>query len=57
MAGDGSHALLVLGFESADHPVDEAMARALALCAEHGGAASQARPARRRPAGTRRRRG
>ena len=30
MAGDGSHALLVLGFESADHPVDEAMARALA---------------------------
>ncbi len=40
MAGDGSHALLVLGFESADHPVDEAMARALALCAEHGGVAS-----------------
>ena len=38
MAGDGSHALLVLGFESADHPVDEAIARALALCSEHGGA-------------------
>jgi alkyldihydroxyacetonephosphate synthase len=37
MAGDGSSALLVLGFESADHPVQEAMARALALCAEHGG--------------------
>ena len=37
MAGDGSHALLVLGFESADHPVEEAMARALALCAAHGG--------------------
>jgi alkyldihydroxyacetonephosphate synthase len=37
MAGDGSSALLVLGFESADHPVEEAMARALALCAEHGG--------------------
>jgi alkyldihydroxyacetonephosphate synthase len=39
MAGDGSHALLVLGFESTDHPVEEAMARALAICAEHGGAA------------------
>ena len=38
MAGDGSHALLVLGFESTDHPVEEAMARALAICAEHGGA-------------------
>jgi alkyldihydroxyacetonephosphate synthase len=37
MAGDGSHALLVLGFESIDHPVGEAMARALELCAEHGG--------------------
>jgi alkyldihydroxyacetonephosphate synthase len=37
MAGDGTHALLVLGFESADHPVQEAMARALELCAEHGG--------------------
>jgi alkyldihydroxyacetonephosphate synthase len=37
MAGDGSTSLLVLGFESADHPVDEAMERALALCAEAGG--------------------
>ncbi|HVS28835.1 MAG TPA: FAD-binding oxidoreductase [Solirubrobacteraceae bacterium] len=36
-AGDGEHALLVLGFESADHPVDEPMALALAICAEHGG--------------------
>ncbi len=43
MAGDGSHALLVLGFESADHPVAEAMARALDLCAEHGGAGSESR--------------
>jgi alkyldihydroxyacetonephosphate synthase len=43
MAGNGSHALLVLGFESADHPVAEAMARALALCAEHGGAVSESR--------------
>jgi alkyldihydroxyacetonephosphate synthase len=43
MAGDGSHALLVLGFESADHPMDEAMARALALCVEHGGAVPEHR--------------
>ncbi len=38
MAGDGSHALLVLGFESHDHSVDSYMARALELCAGHGGA-------------------
>jgi alkyldihydroxyacetonephosphate synthase len=43
MAADGSHALLVLGFESTDHPVDGAMARALELCAEHGGVASESR--------------
>ena len=43
MAADGSDALLVLGFESADHPVDGAMARALELCAEHGGAVSESR--------------
>ncbi len=36
-AGDGSHALLVLGFESSDHPVAEGMERAMQLCAEHGG--------------------
>jgi alkyldihydroxyacetonephosphate synthase len=30
-------ALLVLGFESADHPVDPWMARATELCADHGG--------------------
>ncbi len=30
-------ALLVLGFESADHPVDAAMDRALECCADHGG--------------------
>jgi alkyldihydroxyacetonephosphate synthase len=38
MAGDGSRALLVLGFESTDHPVDNSMERALQLCREHGGA-------------------
>jgi alkyldihydroxyacetonephosphate synthase len=46
MAGDdrskiGQRALLVLGFESADHPVEEAMRRALELCAEHGGQPSE----------------
>jgi alkyldihydroxyacetonephosphate synthase len=35
--GDGEHALLVLGFESADHELDAWMDRALALCADHGG--------------------
>jgi len=34
----GGVSLLVLGFESADHPVDVPMARALELCADHGGA-------------------
>ncbi len=43
MAGDGSFALLVLGFESTDHPVEEAMSRALAICAEHGGAVPEGR--------------
>ncbi len=43
MAGDGTHALLVLGFESSDHPVGEAMTRALELCAEHGGSVAEGR--------------
>jgi alkyldihydroxyacetonephosphate synthase len=37
MAGDGSHALLVLGFESTDRPVAALLDRALEICAEHGG--------------------
>jgi len=41
-AGDGSAALLVLGFESSEQPVSEEMTRALALCAEHGGAVAEA---------------
>ncbi len=36
-AGDGSASLLVLGFESADHPVDAWMKRALELTADCGG--------------------
>ena len=36
-AGDGSHALLVLGFESAGHDVERSMTTALELCGDHGG--------------------
>jgi alkyldihydroxyacetonephosphate synthase len=36
-AGDGSHALLVLGFESAAQDVEPWMTSALRCCAEHGG--------------------
>jgi alkyldihydroxyacetonephosphate synthase len=43
MSGDGTFALLVLGFESSDHPVEHLMDRALAICAEHGGVAGERR--------------
>jgi alkyldihydroxyacetonephosphate synthase len=36
-SGDGSHAILVLGFESADHEVDPWLARALETCGSHRG--------------------
>jgi alkyldihydroxyacetonephosphate synthase len=36
-SGDGSHALLVLGFESAELDVESAMSAALACCTDHGG--------------------
>jgi alkyldihydroxyacetonephosphate synthase len=36
-AGDGSHALLVLGFEAAEHDVQQWMSPALECCADHGG--------------------
>ncbi len=36
-AGDGSQAVLVLTFESADHPVNEWLKRGLELCADFGG--------------------
>jgi len=36
-AGDGSHALLVLGFESGGTPVDERMKHALSICEGRGG--------------------
>ena len=35
--GDGTSAILVLGFESADHPLDAWMGRALELVRDHGG--------------------
>ncbi len=36
-AADGSVAIMVLAFESGDHPQDARMARALECCADHGG--------------------
>jgi alkyldihydroxyacetonephosphate synthase len=36
-SGDGSHAILVLGFESADHDLGPWLARALEICAGHRG--------------------
>jgi alkyldihydroxyacetonephosphate synthase len=36
-AGDGSHALLVLGFEAATHDVEHPMTLALEVCGDHGG--------------------
>jgi alkyldihydroxyacetonephosphate synthase len=36
-AGDGSHAVLVLGFESTAHDVEAALTRALAIAKAHGG--------------------
>jgi alkyldihydroxyacetonephosphate synthase len=42
-AGDGEHHLLILGFESAHHPVEEHMKRALGHCSAHGGSRCEAR--------------
>jgi alkyldihydroxyacetonephosphate synthase len=36
-AGQGDGSVLVLGFESADHPLDAAISRALELTRDHGG--------------------
>jgi alkyldihydroxyacetonephosphate synthase len=36
-AGDGTHAVLIVGFESADHELDAWMARAVELVRDHGG--------------------
>jgi alkyldihydroxyacetonephosphate synthase len=42
-AAPAGKALLVLGFESADHPVEAALARGIELCADHGGEAGERR--------------
>ena len=42
-AGDGHHALLVLGFEAVDVPVESQLVAALELCAEAGGAFDEPR--------------
>ena len=36
-AGDGTRAVLALGFEGADHPLGRVLARTLELCRDHGG--------------------
>jgi alkyldihydroxyacetonephosphate synthase len=36
-AGDGTSSIMVLAFESGDHPVDAWMGRALECCEDHGG--------------------
>jgi alkyldihydroxyacetonephosphate synthase len=36
-AGDGTKDILVLTFESGDHPLDAWMSRALEICGDHGG--------------------
>lgn len=36
-AGDGTHHVLILAFESADHPLDAWMARGMELVRDHGG--------------------
>jgi len=41
-AGDGSAAIMVLAFESGDHPLDAWIARALECCADHGGTPERA---------------
>jgi alkyldihydroxyacetonephosphate synthase len=45
-AGDGSAHLLILGFESADHPVEASMDRALEIARDHGGTPGEARAAK-----------
>jgi alkyldihydroxyacetonephosphate synthase len=49
-AGAGDAAVLVLGFESADHPLGAWMARALELCRDAGGIAPEGSGATRRDA-------
>jgi len=50
-AGDGNSAVLVLGFESADHPLDAWMDRALECCRDAGGYVPEGAGATRTDAG------
>ena len=50
-AGNGSHALLVLGFESPGIPVQGRLAEALECCADHGGQWDEPRDGTDPPAG------
>ena len=52
-AGDGDAAILVLGFESADHPLEAWMQRALELCRDSGGLAPEQVATREDAAATR----
>lgn len=45
-AGDGSETILLLGFESHDHPQEERLERALSICRAHGGAPKDAQERR-----------
>ena len=40
-AGDGSTAVMVLAFESGDHPIEPWLKRAIECCADHGGKPEQ----------------
>ncbi len=52
-AGAGDEAVLVLAFESADHPLDAWIARALELCRDAGGVAPETAVSRRDGGGAR----
>ncbi|HEX4929291.1 MAG TPA: FAD-linked oxidase C-terminal domain-containing protein, partial [Gaiellaceae bacterium] len=49
-SGDGTRALLLVGFESADHPLDAWLSRAVEICRERGGEV-EVRPPREGAAG------
>lgn len=48
-AGDGSAHLLLVAFESADHPLDAWLARAVECARDHGGVVEDARSSTREP--------
>jgi alkyldihydroxyacetonephosphate synthase len=52
--GDGSAHLLLVGFESGDHPVEGALSRAATIVADHGGSLEMRSPGHGRENNTRR---